>query len=139
MTLEEKRKCLGNWCDAQAAYNDCSDCMFGESNDSWCNHYSEVNIPEDVCDQALKSIGILTEETPEETPVDIVNHPPHYTRENAMECIDEMILLFGTEAVMKFCLCNAWKYRYRSAAKNGEEDIAKSDWYIKKYKELSSR
>lgn len=65
-----------------------------------------------------------------------VNHPKHYNRENGMECIDEMILFFGKEAVMNFCLCNAWKYRYRAADKNGEEDLKKSDWYIQKYKEL---
>lgn len=65
-----------------------------------------------------------------------VNHPSHYCREGAMECIDEMILLFGREAVKNFCLCNAWKYRYRAADKNGEEDIAKSDFYIKYYKKL---
>ena len=68
--------------------------------------------------------------------VDNVNHPQHYCREDAMECIDEMILIFGEEAVKNFCLCNAWKYRYRAADKNGQEDLAKSDWYIKKYKEL---
>jgi hypothetical protein len=65
-----------------------------------------------------------------------VNHPNHYNRPDAMECIDEMILIFGEEAVMNFCLLNAWKYRYRAADKNGFEDIAKSDWYIKKYKEI---
>ena len=65
-----------------------------------------------------------------------VDHPSHYNREGSMECIDEMILVFGKEAVMNFCLCNAWKYRYRAADKNGAEDIAKSDWYIKKYSEL---
>ena len=37
---------------------------------------------------------------------------------------------------MHFCLCNAWKYRYRAGDKNGMEDIAKSDWYIAKYREL---
>ena len=67
---------------------------------------------------------------------DKVNHPQHYNRKNAMECIDEMILVFGEEAVKHFCLCNAWKYRYRAADKNGEEDLKKSDWYLKKYKEL---
>lgn len=67
---------------------------------------------------------------------DNVQHPKHYNRKNAMECIDEMILVFGEEAVKNFCLCNAWKYRYRAADKNGEEDLKKSDWYIKKYKEL---
>ena len=29
------------------------------------------------------------------TKTDMVNHPPHYEREGAIECIDEMILVFG--------------------------------------------
>lgn len=70
---------------------------------------------------------------------DTVNHPKHYNRENGMECIDEMILVFGKEAVKHFCLCNAWKYRYRAADKNGEEDLKKSDWYLQKYKELCEK
>ena len=65
-----------------------------------------------------------------------VEHPHHYNRKGGMECIDEMILIFGKEAVMNFCLCNAWKYRYRAADKNGEEDLRKSDWYIKMYQLL---
>lgn len=65
-----------------------------------------------------------------------VNHPKHYGREGAMECIDEMLLIFGAEAVKHFCLLNAWKYRYRSADKNGEEDLKKSDWYLKKFADL---
>jgi len=65
-----------------------------------------------------------------------VDHPKHYNREGGMECIDEMILVFGREAVKNFCLCNAWKYRYRAADKNGKEDLKKSDWYLKKYKEF---
>lgn len=68
-----------------------------------------------------------------------VNHPSHYNRENAMECIDEMELIFGIEAVKNFCVCNAWKYRYRAADKNGEEDLKKSDWYLNKYKELCKK
>ena len=63
-------------------------------------------------------------------------NPKHYKRENAMECIDEMVMVFGKEAVMNFCLCNSWKYRYRAYDKNGVEDIKKSDWYMNKYKEL---
>ena len=31
-----------------------------------------------------------------------VNHPKHYTREGGMECIDEMLLIFGKEAVKIF-------------------------------------
>ena len=42
---------------------------------------------------------------------EMVNHPSHYTRENGMECIDEMLLLFGVEEVKSFCKLNAWKYR----------------------------
>ena len=70
---------------------------------------------------------------------DIVNKPKHYNREGAMESIDEMVLVFGVEAVKSFCLCNVWKYRYRAADKNGEEDIKKSDWYMRKYHELCVR
>lgn len=50
---------------------------------------------------------------------DNVSRPAHNTREGAMECIDEMLLVFGTAAV-----------------KNGNEDMRKSDWYMAKYKEL---
>ena len=67
---------------------------------------------------------------------DNVNKPKHYNRENAMESIDEMVLVFGVEAVKNFCLCNVWKYRYRATEKNGEEDLKKSDWYMRKYREL---
>lgn len=68
---------------------------------------------------------------------DNVNKPKHYNREGAMECINEMEMIFGREAVKTFCKLNAWKYRYRAADKNGEEDLRKSDWYLRKYKELS--
>ena len=65
-----------------------------------------------------------------------IDHPSHYNRSDAMECIDEMLLIFGKEAVKNFCLLNIWKYRYRAADKNGEIDLEKSDWYMKKYAEL---
>ena len=74
---------------------------------------------------------------PNPVPVDLVNHPPHYTH-GGMECIDEMILIFGRDTVMNFCLCNAWKYRKRAPFKGTpEQDMDKSDWYINKYKELA--
>lgn len=72
-------------------------------------------------------------------PAEMVNHPDHYNH-GSMECIDEMILIFGVEAVMDFCVCNAWKYRARAAYKgNPEEDMAKADWYLAKYKELEEK
>lgn len=74
---------------------------------------------------------------PEPTPEhDVVNHPSHYCQEGSMECIDEMVAVFGREAVMNFCLLNVWKYRKRAIFKNGAEDLQKSDWYMKKYLEL---
>lgn len=78
----------------------------------------------------------MAEQVKKKVKGDPVNHPAHYEREGAMECIDEMLLIFGKEAVMNFCLCNAWKYRYRASAKNGDEDYSKSDWYLRKYREL---
>lgn len=68
--------------------------------------------------------------------VDMVNHPAHYNRDGAMECIDEMITVFGKDIVACFCLCNTWKYRYRASYKGHEEDLSKSDYYMAKYKEL---
>lgn len=68
--------------------------------------------------------------------IDMVNHPQHYNRDRAMECIDEMIAVFGKDIVACFCLCNVWKYRYRASYKGHEEDLSKSDYYMAKYKEL---
>lgn len=63
-----------------------------------------------------------------------VDHPAHY--QGTFECIDEMISLFGVEAVKSFCRCNVYKYRFRANQKNGEEDIKKAEWYMTKLKEL---
>lgn len=65
-----------------------------------------------------------------------VSKPIHYNREGAEECIDEMVAIFGAEIVKAYCICNMWKYRYRAADKNGEEDMKKSDIYFKFYKAL---
>ena len=63
-----------------------------------------------------------------------VNHPAHYQGKN--ECIDVMLAMFGVEAVKHFCICNAYKYRFRADKKNGAEDIAKAEWYESKLIEL---
>lgn len=77
----------------------------------------------------------LVEDVADPNP-DPVNHPSHYCQEGSMECIDEMVAVFGKDAVMNFCLLNVWKYRKRAIFKNGAEDLKKSDWYMKKYCEL---
>ncbi len=67
---------------------------------------------------------------------DAVNHPKHYET-GKFECIEVMLETQGAEAVKNFCLCNAFKYLYRTQRKNGIEDIKKAQWYLQKYLELS--
>lgn len=67
---------------------------------------------------------------------DNVERPEHYTDGN-FECIDVMIETQGKQAVMSFCICNAFKYIYRARRKNSIEDIMKARWYLNKYIELS--
>lgn len=66
---------------------------------------------------------------------DMVNHPQHY-ESGKYECIDVMEETQGEDAVLNFCLCNAFKYLYRHKNKNGIEDIKKAKWYLDKYIEI---
>lgn len=66
---------------------------------------------------------------------DPVEHPQHYNQ-GPIQCIDAMIAAFGKEATADFCLCNAFKYVWRTRQKNGEQDCNKAIWYLKKYKQL---
>jgi hypothetical protein len=128
MTLEEKRNKIKTYCDARGSCreHDChAECPLF-SLDEKC--YEDKSLVE-------KHYELIFGEEPTATD-DVINHPPHYCREDAMESIEEMVLVFGKEAVKHFCLCNVWKYRYRASSKNGDEDLHKSDWYMKKYKEL---
>lgn len=117
MTREEKIEALEEMC---GKYDECFDCPL-EFKCKW----------EDGTDEEVDSDYKKAFPTPKP---DMVNQPPHY--KHGMECIDEMIQLFGREATMNFCLLNAWKYRKRAIHKNGQEDMDKSDWYIAKYVEL---
>lgn len=67
--------------------------------------------------------------------IDMVNNPPHYTS-GKFECIEVMEDALGKEAVMNFCICNAFKYIFRHKKKNGVEDVQKAKWYLNKYIEL---
>lgn len=57
-------------------------------------------------------------------------NPDHYKSSTSLECIEAMEVIFGSEAVIDFCLCNAWKYIWRWKNKNGEEDLDKAEWYV---------
>lgn len=69
---------------------------------------------------------------------DPVNHPSHYTQ-GKVECIDAMEEALGTEVVKGFCLGNTYKYLWRHADKNGDEDIKKAVWYFSRYKQILNR
>lgn len=68
-----------------------------------------------------------------------VNHPAHYNAPGRKECIEEMLDIFGIEKVKAFCKLNSYKYNYRHEMKNGEEDLAKANWYDSKYFELEEK
>jgi len=61
---------------------------------------------------------------------DMVNHPEHYKGKTSLECIQTMNVIFGEDAVAKFCLCNAYKYMWRFQNKNGAQDLDKALWYL---------
>lgn len=66
---------------------------------------------------------------------DPVAAPSHYCT-GKLECIDAMQEVFGVEKVMAFCELNAFKYLWRSNRKNGNEDLEKAQWYLRKLLEL---
>lgn len=114
-----------------------------------CRYLSVYSSGEEVCtnfssenyDQYIKNVHHCSDD--DNSPVvhtiledDPVNHPTHYTNRQH-ECIDEMLTAFGKEAVIHFCICNAWKYRYRADSKGThDQDMEKADWYINKAMEL---
>lgn len=127
----EKQVAVVDYCEyvADTYEDDCEKhCIFTNNGECALNSCDAESV-----DEMYKRI------TPVKPKVDMVNHPPHYTRDGAMETIDEMELIFGTEAVKHYCLLNAWKYRARALHKNKEQDLSKSDWYLKKYKECKEK
>lgn len=149
MTIEEKKKCIMNYCDQ---HNRCvvdqeypcplfgiSGCECFPKDETKLNeNFKLVSAMPDYKGQkeTEPEVTIKNNTKPTVENVDNVNRPAHYTQ-GGMECIDEMLLIFGKEAVKHFCICNAWKYRKRAMFKNGQEDMDKSDWYINKFKELN--
>lgn len=75
-----------------------------------------------------------------DTLIEQVNHPAHYQSKNGKECIEVMREKFGDDAVFNFCICNAFKYRFRAGNKEGnpaEQDLAKAKWYEEYAKKIN--
>lgn len=120
MTIEEKAKAIEEFCEGRKG---CAGCPL-EHRLSCTQHNTEETM----------KIMLENYDMVFGTKSDSVDHPAHYQGKN--ECIDVMIAMFGKEAVKHFCMLNAYKYRFRAASKNGEEDIAKAEWYESKLIEL---
>ena len=121
MTIEEMKKRLQEFCDAQKHCIECplegyviEECTFHECSD------------EDIGECYKLVFGDEKEE---------INHPDRYAG-GKFECIDVMLDVFGADAVKHFCILNAFKYIWRAEKKNGVEDIKKAIWYLNKYIEL---
>ena len=62
---------------------------------------------------------------------DNVNQPAHY--QGRVECIDAIeAAVEGLEGLEAVCTANVIKYVWRWKKKNGREDLAKAEWYLKK-------
>lgn len=60
----------------------------------------------------------------------VVDDPNHYCA-GTFEVIDEMVLAFGIDATINFCVLNAWKYRARAPYKGKlVQDLEKADRYM---------
>lgn len=126
MTIKEKRQKLT---DIECTSN-CEQCEYDCAD--FCGKNSEFSAPDNIIDAWYEKCFGANNALPNN-----VNHPSHYQGKH--ECIDEMIKLFGVQAVIGFCKCNVYKYRYRADRKGGEEDIKKAEWYMDKLIELESK
>lgn len=64
--------------------------------------------------------------------------PQH--KQHVMGCFEEMLQVFGVEAVMAYCRCSAWKHRHDAMQKDKyNEGNIKAEWYLKKLAELDSK
>lgn len=78
---------------------------------------------------------IETMEKEEQNKHDNIN-PDHYKERTSIECVDTMIMTFGTKRTAEYCVQNAYKYVWRYKYKNRLEDLKKAEWYLDKFDEL---
>lgn len=61
---------------------------------------------------------------------DLVNHPPHYTK-NGIECIEAIRASMTDEGFKSYLKGNIMKYIWRYEHKNGVQDLQKAEWYLR--------
>ena len=108
---------------------DCDNCEFVELDDRDEKDDDSCACEEDEHPDWPHPIKDDTNTQPEAQQYEYVNGPAHY---HGTECIENMRKLFGDEAVRWFCICNAYKYRFRDGSKPGvaaEQDEEKARWY----------
>lgn len=131
--------------DSECDY-DCENCEYGEmisDGDCIC-HYEEDDSTEDDeeeddadecdsdcenCEYAELNDSVDEDEPDDSADYEYVDGPAHY---HGTECIENMRKLYGDDAVRWFCICNAYKYRFRDGSKPGvtaEQDEEKARWY----------
>lgn len=129
MTIEEKCNAIQDYCNKHDYSVSFCECPHEGDENFYCAMYTPQSAPEEVVDEWYATIAKESSEK--------VNHPAHYQGKH--ECIDEMVALFGVDAVIGFCKCNVHKYHFRADAKNGQEDRDKADWYMDKLMELEAK
>ena len=119
--------------DADYDYN-CADCDCAEMTDDGdcichCDEDCENCEYAGIDDRDDDESDVQPEASQESQQYEYVNGPNHY---NGTQCIEQMRHLYGDDAVRWFCICNAYKYRFRNGHKPGvsaEQDEQKARWY----------
>lgn len=112
--------------DTDECDGDCDNCEFAELDDR------DEKYDDDSCEaeEHPEWPHPIKEDTKSDSSqYEYVDGPAHY---HGTECIENMRKLFGDEAVRWFCICNAYKYRFRDGSKPGvsaEQDHEKAHWY----------
>ena len=62
---------------------------------------------------------------------DMVNHPAHYQLLDGVEVLDVIKATLTEEQLKGYFIGNCIKYLCRANKKNGDEDLAKMEFYVK--------
>lgn len=68
---------------------------------------------------------------------DMVNHPPHYTGDGGIECIEAIEAQLTVEEFRGFLKGNVAKYVWRERYK-GKDSLKKAQWYLERLNKLDA-